>query len=64
MNLDLKCGDCEFYANAYDEKGVCRRFPPVPIVEPARYGGVDVKWQQPVVSKYGQCGEFKRKGTK
>ncbi len=53
-----KCENCEFYF----ETGVCRRFPPIPLVFPEdSQGSSSLNWNYPHVDRFDWCGEFKFK---
>lgn len=54
MDKKFCCGKCRFMVD-----GMCRRFPPTPILDPIGYSYISVF--PPVSADFDVCGEFQRK---
>lgn len=52
------CSTCKFFMQQTEEQGLCRRFPPVPLIHP---NGPTISVFPPMLNE-GYCGEHK--GTK
>ena len=51
------CQTCTFFLSSDDAQGLCRRFPPVPLIH---VNGPVVSVFPPMLNE-GRCGEFKSK---
>ena len=55
----VKCRDCVFWYECENKQGLCRRYPPVPLVRDGR-----VMKLNPVMEEYEGCGEGVKRHAK
>jgi len=57
------CRNCRHYLKTDIQQGLCRRYPPVPMVMGMNQQGPVMGAGQPVVNDKGTCGEFSPKDS-
>ena len=71
MEAEMKCGNCEYYGKPKSDgkKGICVRYPPIPIGETYRKKSLDaslilsqVKAYFPEVLEAWVCGKYSERG--